>query len=161
MERGSGDERRILYEITDCTQEELLHYLQDSFGIPYWEFMLRFFLQQSVNSRSLSATAVFRVLSSLRIEVLHRRDVIRRDSAALNDNRGEETEALIKAIDAHVAVLEIAWQKDTAELEASELYRTLFQTLEPDQPLLPQKRSRPRPPKCFLPGQKTSRAMRR
>jgi hypothetical protein len=128
------EERGVLYDITDCTQEDMLHYLQDAFEIPYWRFMLDLFLQQNVNSRSLSATVVFRVLSSLKIEILHRRDAIRRDVAASQNGRREDTEPLMKGIDARVKVLEQVWHKDTFELEASGPYQTLFQTLNPDQP---------------------------
>jgi len=130
----TSEESRVLYDITDCSPEDLLHYLQDTFEIPYWEFMLDLFLQQNVNSRSLSATVVFRVLSSLKIEVLHRRDVIRKDLATSQNDRGENIEPLMKGIDARVKVLEQAWHKDTFELEASDLYQTLFRTRTPDQP---------------------------
>lgn len=132
------DEGRVLYEVTDCTQEELLHYLQDSFEVPYWKFMLDLFLQNNVNSRSLSATVVFRVLSSIKIEVLHRKDMIRRSLAASKDNCGEDIEPLMKGIDAHIAVLEDVWHKDTSELEGGELFQTLFGTLEPNRPPSPE-----------------------
>jgi hypothetical protein len=129
----TSEDSRVLYDITDCSPEDLLHYLQDTFEIPYWQFMIDLFLQQNVNSRSLSATVVFRVLSSLKIEVLHRRDVIRKELAASQNDRGEDIEPLMKGIDARVKVLEQAWHKDTFELEASDLYQTLFQTRESDQ----------------------------
>jgi hypothetical protein len=125
----TNEKGRVLFDITDCAQDELLHYLQDSFETPYWQFMLNLFLQQNVNSRSLSATVVFRVLSSLKIETIHRRDLIRRDLST-----SEDIEPLMKGIDARIKVLEDVWHKDTSELEASELYQTLFQTLEPDRP---------------------------
>lgn len=125
----SNEKGRVFFDITDCAQDELLHYLQDSFETPYWQFMLNLFLQQNINSRSLSATVVFRVLSSLKIEILHRRDLIRRDLTT-----SEDIEPIMKGIDARIKVLEDVWHKDTSELEASELYQTLFQTLEPDRP---------------------------
>lgn len=125
----TNEKGRVFFKTTDCAQDELLHYLQDSFETPYWQFMLSLFLQQNVNSRSLSATVVFRILSSLKIEVLHRVDLIRRDLSTT-----EDIEPLMRGIDARVKVLEQAWHSDTSELEASELYQTLFQTLEPDRP---------------------------
>jgi hypothetical protein len=112
----------------------LLHYLQDAFEIPYWQFMLDLFLQQNVNSRSLSATVVFRVLSSFKTEVLHRRDVIRRELAASRDTCAEDVEPLMRGVDAHIAVLEDVWHKDTSELEAGELFQALFRTAEQDRP---------------------------
>lgn len=130
----TGDGGHALYEVTDCTQEALLHYLQDAFEIPYWQFMLDLFLQQNVNSRSLSATVVFRVLSSFKTEVLHRRDVIRRELAASKDTCAEDVEPLMRGVDAHIAVLEDVWHKETSELEAGELFQALFQTAEQDRP---------------------------
>jgi hypothetical protein len=129
--RGTGDEDRFRYDITDCTQEDLLHYLQDAFEIPYWQFMLDLFLQENVNSRSLSATAVFRVLSSLKLEVLNKREGIRRDLAASKDSRREDIEPLMRGIDARVAVLEEAWYKETFEFEAGELLGGLFRPSDP------------------------------
>jgi hypothetical protein len=125
---GDGPDR-VLYETTDCLQEQLLHYLQDSFETPYWQFMLDLFLQQSGSSPSLSATVVFRVLSSFKTEILHKRSVIQR--AALARNCAEDIEPLLRGIDARVAVLEEVWDRDTSELEGSELFQTLFRTLEP------------------------------
>lgn len=114
---ATGDRGYVLYNITDCTQEELLHYLQDSFEIPYWQLMLYLFLQQNVNSRSLSGTVVFRVLSRLKIEILHKRDV----------------KPLMRGIDARIAVLEDVWHKDTSAFEASELFQAPFRTPDSDQ----------------------------
>jgi hypothetical protein len=54
----TNEKGRVLFDITDCAQDELLHYLQDSFETPYWQFMLNLFLRQNINSRSLSATVV-------------------------------------------------------------------------------------------------------
>jgi len=81
----------------------------------------------------MSAIVVFRVLSGLKLEALHRRDAIRRDLAASQNDRLEDIEPLMKDIDARVRVLEQAWHKDSFELEASGPYQTLFQTLNPDQ----------------------------
>jgi hypothetical protein len=134
----TNEEGRVPYDITDCTRDELLQYLQDSFEIPYWEFMLKLFSQQHANSRSLSAMAVFRVLSSLKIEILHRRHLIRNDLS-------EDIEPLMKGIDARIKVLDQAWNKDTSELEASKLYQSLFETLELDRPTSPPE-GEPAPP---------------
>jgi hypothetical protein len=127
---GADGDGRVLYDVTDCTQKKLLHYLQDYFEIPYWQLMLDLFLQQSGSPPSLSATVVFRVLSSLKTEILHKRSVIRR--ATLEGNRAEDIGPLLKGIDARVAVLEDVWHKDTSDLEASELFQALFQTTKPE-----------------------------
>jgi hypothetical protein len=124
---NTNEEARVHYATTDCVQDDLLHYLQDSFEIPYWEFMLRLFLQQSATSRSLSATVVFRVLSSLKIEVLDRRNLIPKAMS-------KDIEPLMKGINTRIEVLEQAWNKDISEHEASKLYQPLFQTLELDRP---------------------------
>jgi hypothetical protein len=121
-----------LYEITDCTQEDLLHYLQDAFEVPYWQIMLELFLQQNANSRSLSANVVFRVLSSFKMEVLQRRDVIQRDLKSLEKSRVEDIEPLTRGIDARIAVLEDAWHKDISDLEACGPFQALFSSLETD-----------------------------
>lgn len=126
------EEGRFLYEITDCNQKELLRYLQDAFEIPYWEMMLELFLQQNANSRSLSATVVFRILSSFKIEVLQRKDIIRRDLVSSKETSLEDIEPLMKGIDARIAVLEDAWHEDISQLEASETFQALFQSPDPD-----------------------------
>jgi hypothetical protein len=54
----TNEKGRVLFDITDCAQDELPHYLQESFETPYWQFMLNLFLRQNINSRSLSATVV-------------------------------------------------------------------------------------------------------
>jgi len=125
------DRRRVSYETTDYLQEQMLNYLQDSFEIYYWQFMLDLFLQQSVNSRSLSATVVIRVLSSYKIEILHKTDVIRRHLAASGNKSGDEIEPLMKGIDARIAVLEGVWNKGMSDLEASDLFQSVFQAIKP------------------------------
>ena len=42
-------------------RDEALHYLQDAFEIPYWEFMLDLFLGWRANSNALSGEVVLRV----------------------------------------------------------------------------------------------------
>lgn len=93
--------------------------------------MLELFLQQNANSQSLSATVVFRILSSFKIEVLQRKDVIRRDLVSSKDTSLEDIEPLTKGIDARIAVLGDAWHEDMSQLEASEPFQALFQS--PDQ----------------------------
>ena len=121
---------RTLYEITNHTRQELLHYLQDAFETPYWQFMLDVFLKQNVRSRSLGATVVFRVLSSFKLEVLHKRDIVRRELATSEGFCEKDLEPLLRGIDTRIAVLEDVWHKDTSEFEAGGLFQIFLRAME-------------------------------
>ena len=108
------------FVVTHRRDHEFLHYLQDAFEVPYWEFMSDLFLGWRANSKSLSGEVVLRVLDSLTIDL---RDDLRRlhdDRAMSQMDDEEDMEPIIHGIEDRLAVLMGVLDSTTSNPEGRE-----------------------------------------
>jgi len=108
------------FVVTNRRDHEMLHYLQDAFEVPYWEFMSDLFLGWRVNSNSLSGEVVLRVLDSQTIDL---RDDLRRlhdDLVELQTGDEEDIQPIIDGIEERLAVLRSVLDSTTSNPEGRE-----------------------------------------
>lgn len=125
--RGQPNGQNPKFVVTYGRDQEILHYLQDAFEVPYWELMLDFFLRWRANSKTLSGDVVLRVLDSVKLDVLDGKRRLLDELENLKGSDEEDIEPILKGINARIAVLQSVWDSTTSNLEKDDALASVFE----------------------------------
>lgn len=105
------------FTFTHGSDEDILHYLQDAFEVPYWKFMLGLFSRWRDNSKSLSGQVLLHVLDSVKLELLNKKHRLEEDLQSLEASDVENISPILEGINLRIQVLEGIWDDTTSYLD--------------------------------------------